>query len=39
MYAFFMLFATIAVSAQVRALRRGGAADWVALRVATAALL
>ena len=32
MYAFFMLFATLALWMQVRALRRGSRADWVALR-------
>jgi hypothetical protein len=38
-YAFFLLFATLAVWAQVRVLRRGGIADWTAYTGATAALL
>ena len=39
MYAFFMLFATLAIWMQVRAVRRGGRADWIGYALATAALL
>jgi uncharacterized membrane protein len=39
MYAFFMLFATLAVWLQVRAVRRGRTADWVGYALASAALL
>jgi 4-amino-4-deoxy-L-arabinose transferase-like glycosyltransferase len=38
-YAFFLLFATLAVWAQVRVLRRGGMVAWAAYTAATAALL
>ncbi|HEU4979168.1 MAG TPA: glycosyltransferase family 39 protein, partial [Solirubrobacteraceae bacterium] len=39
MYAFFMLFAAVALWMQVRAVRRGGAAAWAGYAVASAALL
>jgi O-antigen/teichoic acid export membrane protein len=39
MYAFFMLFATLAVWMQVRAVRRNRTADWVGYALASAALL
>ncbi|HEX4672278.1 MAG TPA: glycosyltransferase family 39 protein, partial [Solirubrobacteraceae bacterium] len=39
MYAFFMLFATLAVWLQVRAIRHGSRADWVGYALATAALI
>ena len=39
MYAFFMLFATLAIWMQVRAVRRGRTADWVGYALASAALL
>ena len=39
MYAFFMLFATLAVWMQMRALRRGDRADWIGYALASAALL
>ena len=39
MYAFFMLFATVAVWMQMRALRRGNRADWIGYALASAALL
>ena len=39
MYAFFMLFAVVALWAQARAIRRGDPLDWVLYAVATAALL
>jgi uncharacterized membrane protein/O-antigen/teichoic acid export membrane protein len=39
MYAFFMLFATLAVWMQARAVRRGGTADWAGYVLATAALI
>jgi hypothetical protein len=39
MYAFFMLFATLAIWMQVRAVRGGGRAAWIGYALATAALL
>jgi hypothetical protein len=39
MYTLFMLFATVAVGAQVQAVRRGHRADWLLYAVTTAALL
>ena len=39
MYSLFMLFATLAVYAQLRALRRGGAGDWALYAFASAALV
>jgi O-antigen/teichoic acid export membrane protein len=39
MYSLFMLFATLAVGAQVQAIRRGSRADWLLYAVATAALI
>jgi len=39
MYAFFMLFATLAVWMQVRAVRRNRTADWAGYALASAALL
>jgi O-antigen/teichoic acid export membrane protein len=39
MYSLFMLFATLAVYAQLRALRRGGAGDWALYALASAALV
>ena len=39
MYAFFMLFATLAVWMQVRAVRRGRTVDWLGYALASAALL
>jgi uncharacterized membrane protein len=39
MYAFFMLFATLAVWMQMRALRRGSRADWIGYALASAALI
>lgn len=39
MYAQFMLFATLAVGAQVQAVRRGRRGDWVLYAVATGAML
>ena len=39
MYSMFMLFATVAVGAQVQALRRGRRADWLLYSGATAALV
>lgn len=39
MYAFFMLFATLALWSQVRAVRRGGARNWALYAVFTAAML
>jgi len=39
MYSLFMLFATIAVGAQVQALRHGRRADWLVYSAATAALV
>src|SRR3954471_4931397 len=39
MYAFFMLFATLAVWMQVRAVRRGRTADWLGYALASAGLL
>jgi Dolichyl-phosphate-mannose-protein mannosyltransferase len=39
MYAFFMLFATVAVWMQVRAVRRNRTADWAGYAIASAALL
>lgn len=39
MYAFFMLFATLALWAQVRAVRRGQVRDWALYAVFTAAML
>lgn len=39
MYAFFMLFATLAIWAQSRALRRGAPRDWLVYAVASAALV
>jgi uncharacterized membrane protein len=39
MYAFFMLFAALAVWMQARVVRRGRLADWVGYALATAALL
>lgn len=39
MYAQFMLFATLAVGAQVQAIRRGRRIDWIVYALATAAML
>jgi O-antigen/teichoic acid export membrane protein len=39
MYAFFMLFAALAVWMQVRAVRRGSRGDWIGYAVASAALI
>lgn len=39
MYSMFMLFATLAIGAQVQALRRGSRADWLLYSGATAALV
>jgi uncharacterized membrane protein/O-antigen/teichoic acid export membrane protein len=39
MYTMFMLFATIAVGAQVQAIRRGHRSDWLLYALSTAALL
>ncbi|MFT3853989.1 MAG: glycosyltransferase family 39 protein [Ilumatobacteraceae bacterium] len=39
MYAQFMLFATLAVGAQVQAIRRGRRTDWLAYALASAAML
>src|SRR5213076_314692 len=39
MYAFFMLFATLAVWMQMRALRRGSRADWIGYALASVALI
>ncbi|MAT06810.1 MAG: hypothetical protein CL424_17385 [Acidimicrobiaceae bacterium] len=39
MYTMFMLFATVAVGAQVRAIRRGHRADWLLYAASSAALL
>ena len=39
MYSLFMLFAVLAVGAQVQALRRGATRDWILYGVATAAML
>lgn len=39
MYSLFMLFATLAIGAQVQALRHGRRADWLLYGVATAALM
>ncbi len=39
MYAFFMLFATLALWAQVRAVRRGGVQNWLLYAAFTAAML
>ncbi len=38
MYAMFMLFATLAIGAQVQAIRRGARRDWIAYAAATAAM-
>ena len=39
MYSLFMLFATIAVGAQVQAVRRGARIDWIVYSAATAAMI
>jgi 4-amino-4-deoxy-L-arabinose transferase-like glycosyltransferase/O-antigen/teichoic acid export membrane protein len=39
MYSLFMLFATLAVGAQVQAIRRGSRSDWLLYAAATAALI
>jgi len=39
MYSLFMLFATLALYAQLRALRRGGTGDWALYALASAALV
>ncbi|MBX5443285.1 MAG: glycosyltransferase family 39 protein, partial [Solirubrobacteraceae bacterium] len=39
MYSLFMLFATLALYAQLRTLRRGGAGDWALYALASAALV